>query len=146
MGTIVPCDSTPYGCVDWNERFRSFFGVSAFALLWNCLFVAHLTQYLISAAAAHWYYKSPSRHPVCRSLGWMICYHLGSIAFGSLVLSFMAIFRVFMQLLCDRKHKPRSSNCCIRCCDSILYCMTCTFHRFLQYVTRNAYVVMAITG
>lgn len=148
MGTIIGCNSTPYGCVDWNQQFQRFFGLSAFALLWNCLFIAHLTQYLISAAAAHWYYKSQATHPVCRSLGWMICYHLGSIAFGAIVLTLMSIFRVFMQLLCDRKHTvlPNNANCMKRCCNSFLNCLTSTFHRFLQYVTRNAYIIMAITG
>lgn len=148
MGTIVGCTSTPYGCVDWNQRFQRFFGLSVVALLWNCLFVVHFTQYMISAAAAHWYYKSPVRHPICRSLGWMICYHLGSIAFGAVVLSLLSFFRVFMQLLCDRQPKriPNNANCVKRCCNSMLNCLFCTFHRFLQFVTRNAYIMMAITG
>jgi hypothetical protein len=148
MGTIVSCDNTPYGCVDWNQRFRRFFGFAAFGMLWNCLFIVHFTQFLISSVAAHWYYNSPTRHPILLSVKNMVIYHLGSIAFGSIVLSIMSIFRVLIYLLCDyRLSKPKNNSSCIRrTCYSYLYCLTCTFERFLQYVTRNAYILMAIAG
>lgn len=124
MGTVVPCDASPYGCVDWNVRVRRFFGFACFGFLWSCLFIVHLTQFLVSSVAAHWYFYSLKKHPIWLSVKNMLLYHMGSIAFGSIVLSIMAIFRIFLQLVYDcRPNQPQNNANCIK--KTYYKCMTC---------------------
>lgn len=109
-GTVVGCTASPYGCVDWNLRMRRFFGFAAFGMLWTCLWVAHFTQFIISSVAAHWYFGSAAPHPVLRSVRDMVRYHLGSIAFGAIVLTLMSVFGLLLQLLYVRTFRSRTAD------------------------------------
>ena len=71
-------------------------------------------------------------------------FHLGTIAFGSLIIAIVKVLRVLLEYL-EKKVKDKTGKiarclfCCCRCC---LFCLD----KFLKFLNRNAYIVTAIYG
>eukprot|EP00331_Platyophrya_macrostoma_P009145 CAMPEP_0176426544 /NCGR_PEP_ID=MMETSP0127-20121128/12006_1 /TAXON_ID=938130 /ORGANISM="Platyophrya macrostoma, Strain WH" /LENGTH=229 /DNA_ID=CAMNT_0017807833 /DNA_START=437 /DNA_END=1126 /DNA_ORIENTATION=+ len=103
--------------------------------------------------ACIWYFaqgrKEPMGNPLFRALCRGTFFHLGSIAFGSLIIALVFIVRVIIQY-CHEKLKEvgektgtnkvqdvafKCINCCIEC-----------FERFIRFITRHAYIQIAMTG
>ena len=71
-------------------------------------------------------------------------YHTGSIALGSLIITIFKIIRLIIEYV-DQKTKASQSNiaqCIIKCCK----CCLCCLEKFLKYLNRNAYILIAIHG
>ncbi|CAG2212762.1 CD92 [Mytilus edulis] len=71
-------------------------------------------------------------------------YHLGSAAFGSLIITIVFAFRVFVNFIHNRLKNKTGSIVefflkCFGCC---LWC----FEKFISFLNSNAYVEIAITG
>lgn len=71
-------------------------------------------------------------------------YHLGTVAFGSLVLTICRVIRFILEYIDDKL--KRWDNTITRC---ILCCMKCFFwclEQFLRFLNKNAYIMCAIYG
>lgn len=71
-------------------------------------------------------------------------YHLGTLAFGSLIVAICRMIRVGLEYL-DHKLK-KFDNAFVR---AILCCMKCFFwclEKFLKFINKNAYIMCAIHG
>jgi hypothetical protein len=77
--------------VVWTEETQYVFLYSLFGYLWVNAFIIGCTQFIISAAAAIWYFSSTSDSngsgSLLKGLYWVFRYHLGSIAFGSFLIA-----------------------------------------------------------
>ncbi|KAB1268666.1 Choline transporter-like protein 5 [Camelus dromedarius] len=68
-------------------------------------------------------------------------YHTGSLAFGSLILATVQMFRLILEYL-DKRLKQAQSNiskflkCCLRCC---FWCL----EKAVRFLNRNAYVMVS---
>ena len=78
-----------------------------------------------------------SFYRVCR-------YHLGTLAFGSLILSFIRMVRVALEWIEDKIKEHGAENplikavmCCCKCC---LWCL----EKFMRFINRNAYIMCAV--
>ena len=77
---------------------------------------------------------------ICRAF----VFHLGTIAFGSLIISLVKVVRGLLEYI-EQKIQNRTGNvarclfCCCRCC---LFCL----EKFLKFLNRNAYIITAIYG
>jgi choline transporter-like protein 2/4/5 len=73
-----------------------------------------------------------------------IVFHLGTIAFGSLIIAIVKLIRGVLEYF-EEKVKDKTGTiarflfCCCRCC---LFCL----ERFLKFLNRNAYIITAIYG
>lgn len=71
-------------------------------------------------------------------------YHLGTLAFGSLIITICRIIRVILEYI-DHKLKKydnpvtRAIMCCMKC---FFWCL----EKFLRFINRNAYIMCAIHG
>jgi choline transporter-like protein 2/4/5 len=71
-------------------------------------------------------------------------FHLGTIAFGSLIIAIVKLIRAILEYF-ERKFKDKTGKiarcfiCCCRCC---LFCL----EKFLKFLNRNAYIITAIYG
>lgn len=71
-------------------------------------------------------------------------YHLGTLAFGSLIITICRIIRVILEYI-DHKLKKydnpvtRAIMCCLKC---FFWCL----EKFLRFINRNAYIMCAIHG
>ncbi|KAG7514794.1 choline transporter 5 isoform X2 [Solea senegalensis] len=120
-----------------------------FVFLWLVNFVNALGQCTLAGAFASYYWalKKPNDIPACplfTSFSRAIRYHTGSLAFGSLIVAVVQMVRVALEYL-DHKLKGSQNSCaqfllcCLKCC---FWCL----ERFIRFINRNAYIMMAIYG
>ncbi|KAM8824152.1 choline transporter-like protein 2 isoform 1-T2 [Synchiropus picturatus] len=122
---------------------------NVFLFFWCANFVTALGQMTLAGAFASYYWAFNKSEdlpscPVFSSLGRCLRYHVGTLAFGSLLLSIIQIIRVLLEYL-DHKLKGAHNKCtkfllcCLKCC---FWCL----EKFIKFLNRNAYIMTAIYG
>uniref|UniRef100_A0A8C7R7M0 Choline transporter-like protein n=1 Tax=Oncorhynchus mykiss TaxID=8022 RepID=A0A8C7R7M0_ONCMY len=117
--------------------------------LWLVNFTNALGQCTLAGAFASYYWalRKPQDIPSCplfSSFSRAVRYHTGSLAFGSLILAVVQMFRIVLEYL-DHKLKgahnafARFLICCLKCC---FWCL----EHFIKFMNRNAYIMIAIYG
>uniref|UniRef100_A0A4W5MAX0 Choline transporter-like protein n=1 Tax=Hucho hucho TaxID=62062 RepID=A0A4W5MAX0_9TELE len=117
--------------------------------LWLVNFIIALGQCTLAGAFASYYWarRKPQDIPTCplfSSFSRAIRYHTGSLAFGALILALVQMARIILEYL-DSKLKgannvvARFLLCCLKCC---FWCL----ERFIKFMNRNAYIMIAIYG
>lgn len=122
---------------------------NAVAFLWIVNFVIALGQCTLAGAFAsyYWAFHKPAdipMFPVCASFMRALRYHIGSLAFGALILTLVQIIRMILEYI---DHKTRSGQ--NRCARFLLCCLKCCFwclEKFIKFLNRNAYIMIAIYG
>ncbi|XP_051965281.1 choline transporter-like protein 5-B isoform X1 [Xyrauchen texanus] len=117
--------------------------------LWLVNFTIALGQCTLAGAFASYYWalRKPADippYPLASSFGRALRYHAGSLAFGALILSIVQFIRIVLEYL---KHKLKGAHnafarfllCCLKCC---FWCL----ERFIKFMNRNAYIMIAIYG
>ncbi|XP_056460777.1 choline transporter-like protein 2 isoform X1 [Gadus chalcogrammus] len=122
---------------------------NVFLFFWCANFVTALGQMTLAGAFSsyYWAFVKPDdmpAFPVFASLGRSLRYHTGTLAFGSLILSIVQIIRVLLEYI-DHKLKGAHNKCtrfllcCLKCC---FWCL----EKFVKFLNRNAYIMVAIYG
>ncbi|KAF3707267.1 Choline transporter-like protein 4 Solute carrier family 44 member 4 [Channa argus] len=119
------------------------------AFLWCVNFVIALGHCTLAGAFAsyYWAFTKPDdipMFPVCGGFMRAIRYHVGSLAFGALILTLVQIARMILEYI---DHKTRAAQnpiarfifCCMKCC---LWCL----EKFIKFLNRNAYIMIAVYG
>ncbi|XP_074542808.1 choline transporter-like protein 4 [Halichoeres trimaculatus] len=122
---------------------------NAVAFLWCANFVIALGQCTLAGAFAsyYWAFNKPGdipMFPLSASFLRALRYHVGSLAFGALILTLVQIVRIILEYI---DHKTRSSQnavarfilCCLKCC---FWCL----EKFIKFLNRNAYIMIAVYG
>lgn len=139
-----------YGGESQYHKFLIFFQIfNAFMFLWLVNFVIGLGQVTLAGAFSSYYWvvnKSDDMpaFPIFSSMGRALRYHTGSLAFGSLILAIVQLIRVMLEYL-DHQLKGSDNKfarfllCCLKCC---FWCL----EKFIKFLNRNAYIMIAIYG
>lgn len=71
-------------------------------------------------------------------------YHLGTVAFGSLVITICRVIRVILEYIDEKLKKwdNEFTQCVLCCCKCFFWCL----ERFLRFLSKNAYIMCAIHG
>uniref|UniRef100_A0A8C5B457 Choline transporter-like protein n=1 Tax=Gadus morhua TaxID=8049 RepID=A0A8C5B457_GADMO len=122
---------------------------NAVAFLWCVNFVIALGQCTLAGAFAsyYWAFSKPSDipyFPLSSAFIRTLRYHVGSLAFGALILTLVQIVRILLEYI---DHKTRSAQnpcarflmCCLKCC---FWCL----EKFIKFLNRNAYIMIAVYG
>lgn len=103
IGDITQYNNTPFSSVDWDETTRNLWYYHLVALVWVTVFFLAIVQFVIAATAAQWYFSwgtdQSGSGSICKSLYWVFRYHLGSLAFGSLILTIVIIVRFIFEYM-----------------------------------------------
>lgn len=122
--------------------------VNIFGLFWGLFFVSALGEMVLAGTFATWYWTfNKSDVPfltVTFSIGRTFRYHLGTLAFGSLILAICRIIRVILEYINHKLKKydnafVKAIMCCLRC---FFWCL----EKFIKFINRNAYIMCAIHG
>ncbi|XP_030884357.1 choline transporter-like protein 5 [Leptonychotes weddellii] len=133
----------------YHQYVPTFQMFNLFVFLWLINFVIALGQCALAGAFASYYWalKKPDdipQYPVFTAFGRAIRYHTGSLAFGSLILALIQMFKLVLEYL-DHRLKEAQNNiskflqCCLKCC---FWCL----EKVVKFFNRNAYVMIAIYG
>ncbi|PNJ03431.1 SLC44A4 isoform 6 [Pongo abelii] len=131
---------------------RSLFNLQIYGVLglfWTLNWVLALGQCVLAGAFAsfYWAFHKPQDIPTFPLISAFIRtlrYHTGSLAFGALILTLVQIARVILEYI-DHKLRgvqnpvARCIMCCFKCC---LWCL----EKFIKFLNRNAYIMIAIYG
>ncbi|XP_012944944.1 choline transporter-like protein 4 [Aplysia californica] len=120
-----------------------------FMLFWLVNFVAALGDLTLSGAFSsyYWAFNKPKDIPTFPLMGafWRsFRYHLGSLAFGSLLIAIVQVIRTMLEYL-DSKLKASENPVakffmkCLKCC---FWCL----EKFLRFLCKNAFIMMAVYG
>lgn len=97
-GKVGQCSNSPYACIDWDVGVKRSLGLYFFGLFWNCEVAIGMCQFVIASTTSYWYFSHLSDQkvssPVCKSFCRGLFYHLGSIAFGGLILCLLIILQL----------------------------------------------------
>ncbi|XP_066580138.1 choline transporter-like protein 4 [Amia ocellicauda] len=119
------------------------------AFLWVVNFVIALGQCTLAGAFAsyYWAFSKPGdipALPLTASFFRTLRYHVGSLAFGALILTIIQFIRIVLEYI---DHKFRAAQnpcarflmCCLKCC---FWCL----EKFIKFLNRNAYIMIAVYG
>uniref|UniRef100_A0A8D2D9C4 Choline transporter-like protein n=1 Tax=Sciurus vulgaris TaxID=55149 RepID=A0A8D2D9C4_SCIVU len=131
---------------------RSLFNLQIYGVLglfWTLNWVLALGQCVLAGAFAsfYWAFHKPRdipTFPLSSAFIRTLRYHTGSLAFGALILTIVQIARIILEYI---DHKLRGAQnpmarcimCCFKCC---LWCL----EKFIKFLNRNAYIMIAIYG
>lgn len=122
--------------------------INVVGFFWTMFFITALGEMVLAATFATWYWtfhKSDVPYfTLTVGLGRTIRYHLGTLAFGSLIVTICRIIRVILEYV-DRKLKKYDNEvtkCLLCCCKCFFWCL----EKFLRFINKNAYIMCAIHG
>lgn len=136
---------------DWDDDLARAQGWNIFMYYWSFHFVSGIAFMTLAMSFTEWYFsvnqpphgEEVEKHGqgVCMSFCTVLRYHLGTIAFGSLLI---AVFR-FIRYLVNKVYDSLDSESCIlamfRC--MIDCCLGC-IERMIKYLSEIAYIVTCI--
>ncbi|KAJ8964472.1 hypothetical protein NQ317_016595 [Molorchus minor] len=117
-------------------KFTHYYNFAIY--LWTSQIIVGIQYMVIAGAVAKWYFAKNKKlldRPLRTSVFVTFLYHLGSIVMGSLIIIIVMIVRSLIS--------AAIRNRVIRACvDALLR----PIERFLKYLTKNAYIVIAMHG
>lgn len=131
-----------------NDDLKNAIIYHLFGTIWTILFIMAICSTTVSGTVAQHYFtqqntSARSLFPVWSSFIRTIRYSLGSLAFGSMLVAIVVTIRIvfeYMRRQMAKENSPLKYIACIISC-----CLNC-FQRFLEFITSNAYVQIAIKG
>uniref|UniRef100_A0A8C7N279 Choline transporter-like protein n=1 Tax=Oncorhynchus kisutch TaxID=8019 RepID=A0A8C7N279_ONCKI len=134
------------GLFQQNLVYLQVFNI--FAFLWCVNFVIALGQCTLAGtfASYYWAFSKPTEiSPFALSQCFIrtLQYHVGSLAFGALLLTCFQLVRLVLEYL---NHKTRGKSACGRFLFNCLRCCFWCLEYFLKILNRNAYIMIAIYG
>ncbi|KAJ8922451.1 hypothetical protein NQ315_004398 [Exocentrus adspersus] len=105
---------------------------------WVSQFIYGIQYMVIAGAVSKWYFAADKNRldsPILTSAAIAFKFHLGSVAFGSMIITLMAIVRSFLSSIL----KNRALNCVFNMCFAAI-------EDFLKYLSKNAYILTAMHG
>ena len=153
--TVLNCSNCPEAaCVFYRYGSRTLHLVlqwyNLFAALWTAAFISATGDLVLAGAVSAWYWTFNKAELPNNMLGSSVKrtfrYHLGTVAFGSLLLALIQLMRVAVEYINDRINNISAQNKLIK---GIIWCLrTCFFflEKLIRYLNRNAYIMTAMVG
>lgn len=146
VGEAVPRETlSTFSTIKWTTNTRYIFLYFLFALFWVSAFIIGCAQFIIAAACSTWYFShtadTEGKGSLREGLRWVFRYHLGSLAFGSLIIAIVQfirfIFEYYRQFALKNKLKDNRVIKALLCVTSyLLYCL----EKCVKFISKNAYI------
>jgi hypothetical protein len=141
------------GFVDLKDRanYESMWWYHLFALFWVTQFLLACQQMVMAGASVLWYFSPKEEKASCCNNGmvksslWnLVRYHLGSVAFGSLIIAIIQMIRFVLAYI--EKKTAKSTSTWVRWLLRCLQCCMWCFEKCMKFINKNAYIEIAIYG
>ncbi|CAH1737485.1 choline transporter-like protein 1 [Aphis gossypii] len=140
-----PLSHNVYYKKDQLMKFARIYNI--LVLVWVIEFIIGCQHMIIAGSVATWFFtrnKDNVSSPISTSVSYLFNYHLGSVALGSFIIAILQIIRVILNYI-DETLKE-SKNEVAKSLYKVFQCLFSCLQQFLQYLTRNAYIEIAIYG
>lgn len=141
------------------QQFGTFTYVEVFVaynfigFLWLSNFITAIVVFVIAGTVGHWYWKGNEReeggtgaHPLLRSVYITLRFHLGSAAFGALMVTIVQFIRYFAAYLEHRSKAVTKRSRIMKAIMCCVHCMLKCLEYCVKFISRNAFIVGALYG
>jgi len=151
--TITPADSVVqvkgFGVFSYNEGLIAF---QLLGYLWSAQFVSGVVIFIVSGTTGHWYWNgqadsndSYGRHPLRSSIYVVFRFHMGTLAFGSLLIAVVQLIRYIAAYL-EAKTSTKATSRIVQVLWCMLhYCLKC-IDMCVKFISQNAFIMCALYG
>jgi hypothetical protein len=152
VGEIKKREGLPISDIVWDETTRYVWIYHLFGFFWISAFIIGCSQFIIAATTCVWYFaqggSSDDKGKASLKIGfrWIFRYHVGSIAFGALIIAIIQMIKLMFEYLRKKYEKLLPSNPCTKCV--ICYFRYCIWilDYCIKFITKNAYIQIALTN
>ena len=123
--------------------------------VWITAFIIACNEFAVICASATWYFSRkdiadsdgiPGDADVWKGFWWTFRYQMGTLAFGSFLLTLVWAIRALFEYIGEKLHQASAGNKCTECLLCCCRCCLDCFDRFVRYLNRNAYIYCAISS
>ncbi|EQC34036.1 hypothetical protein SDRG_08250 [Saprolegnia diclina VS20] len=120
-----------------------------FGLLWSVQFLSDLGYMAMAGAVCEYYWtldkSTIGRIPIIASFYRALRYHLGTLAFGSLIVAIIQFARLVLEYI-DQKLKSAQQNTLVKVAMLCFKCCLWCFEKCIKFLNKNAYIIVAMKG
>jgi hypothetical protein len=120
-----------------------------FCFWWTASFIVAVGDMVVAMAVSKWYFtidkSTISSATVLNALFTTMFFHLGTCAFGSLIIAIIKLIRAILAKLqkqIAQATNKRVAQCMLCCCN----CCMCCLEQCMKFINKNAYIQTAIFG
>ena len=148
VGDSVWEKGSVYGRIKWTTTTRMFWYTHIVALFWNIAFILYLSHFVICVVAIMWYFatkRDELEDPLWTGYKWGLFYHVGSLAFGSLILAIIWVVQLILAYLQQQAEEVKGAdNKVMQCFLRVASCLVSCFERFIKYLSKHAFIEVAM--
>lgn len=125
-----------------SDTYNYFILYNIFGFLWTYAFVTGIGFLVIAGTVSRWYFEADKKKltaPLVKSMTAAIRYHMGSVAFGSLILALVQVIRIVFNYIVDKSQKAKD-NPAVKLLICCINCMLACLERFVKFLNTNASV------
>lgn len=101
---VIKKHQYPYGSFKHSDMVNKYIYFQLFALLWITAFLMATLDFIIVSACSLWYFQYGAEdkpyNPINTSIYRLFRFHLGTVAFGSLVLALVWVVQLILEYIC----------------------------------------------
>jgi hypothetical protein len=124
------------------------FWYAFFSLLWINAFMIAFGQTAIAGAVASWYFAPNDTKLNPKFVPWgiktVLTYHMGSVAFGSMIIALIQLLKYYLMYLSKQAEKQHNKilSLIFSCLAYAVWC----FEKCAKFLSKNAYIQIALLG
>lgn len=124
-------------------------------MVWISTFIIACNEFAVICATCTWYFSKKEENPadgiageadVMKGFLWTYKYHMGTLAFGSFILTVVWFIRAIFEYIGEKIRESTGGNKCVECLLCCIRCCLDCFDRFIRFLNRNAYIYCAISS
>ena len=145
-GVTYTCQC-PYEVV-FRDVLKYMMIYNFFGWLWNIFFIISVGMTTVAGIFAGYYWQRGERTEtgLLQNLWRVLRYHLGSLAIGSLLTAILVFIRAVVRLMKHYMDKAGRTQKWVKYLISCVECCLACLQWVINFVNRNAYIVIAIEG
>lgn len=147
---LASCGTIVNGSLHFDQQLRYSVFFHIFFSFWAMLAMAGTQSIVMGGVVATYYWtrdKKTISWPIFGAIYRTLRFHLGSVAFGSLVLNTVQFVKWFLLHLASRIQKSGATkNKFIKYIVGCLMCVVVCVEKFIKFLTKNAYIMIAVDG
>ena len=124
-----------------------------FGFLWANQLIQAISMTTVAGAYSYWYFygrdeekKSGVKLAFIKSLKNVLRYHIGSMAFGALVVALVQFARAVLAYVDKQTQSWQNKSKILKIAFKVVQCCLWCFEKVIKFLTRNAYIFIAING
>ena len=132
-----------FGDMVWSSEVKIGIFILFFGLIWFISFLISTNIFVIASLCASWYFERIDKNQISikTAFKWAWFYHLGSLAFGSLLIAMFWLIQLILNYVYQKlKSQTGKENFCLKC----TICFVSCFERFLRFLNKHAYIEVVI--